>query len=179
MSPGIENGRLSMAADRSAHYTIAGYHYQFDKSILEILRGRPNARVELEAVEDVDVEGECIQVKYHATQKYTPSKVQQPLVAFLKHHRDKGGETRYRLYAHFADTSAYKAIDMAELKAILGDEWAKLGLSESKLRAFLKDHFAFEQANDLDTQQAMVLTELGTALHAPRIDCEGGASNHL
>ncbi len=60
-----------MSKSRSAHHTIAGYHYQFDKSILEILRAKPSAEITLEGVEDVDVEGQCIQCKYHATQRYT------------------------------------------------------------------------------------------------------------
>ena len=160
-----------MASDRSAHHTIAGYHYQFDKSILEILRSRPNSPVQLEAVEDVDVEGECIQVKYHATQKYTRSKIKKPLIAFLEHYRDSGGKQHYRLYAHFEDADAFKAVDLAELKAILGDARATLGLSYARLRAFLKDHFTFELADDLNAQQAAVLAELRRVLHASPSDC--------
>ena len=83
-----------MSKTRSAHHTIAGYHYQFDKSILEILRARPTARIALENIEDVDVEGECIQCKYHAAQRYQPSAIRKPLLAFLKHYRDHGGQDR-------------------------------------------------------------------------------------
>ena len=161
-----------MASDRSAHHTIAGYHYQFDKSILEILRRDPNYPVELEAVEDVDVEGECIQVKYHATQKYTRSKIKKPLVAFLEHYRKTGGQKRYRLYAHFGDASKFVQIDLPELKAIIGDAKRKLRLSDAKLKVFLRNHFECELADDLDVQQTAVLTELGRVLNASSSDCE-------
>lgn len=169
--PSNSDGRLNMVSNRSAHHTIAGYHYQFDKSILDILRSHPNSPVELEAVEDVDVEGECIQVKYHATQKYTRSKIKKPLVAFLEHYRKTGGAKRYRLYAHFDDTSSFVDIDLSGLKAILGHDRTKLRLSDAKLKAFLTDHFECELADDLDTQQAAVLTELQRILSASSSDC--------
>ncbi|MCK4871928.1 MAG: hypothetical protein KAS72_04295 [Phycisphaerales bacterium] len=161
-----------MSKTRSAHHTIAGYHYQFDKSILEILRARPTARIALENIEDVDVEGECIQCKYHAAQRYQPSAIRKPLLAFLKHYRDDGGQHRYTLYAHFRDPGNFKPIGFPELKAILGKERTALKLSDRKLRLFLKDHFRYEDADDIDTQQQAVLAELGSVMSAPRADCE-------
>lgn len=161
-----------MGVSRSAHHTIAGYHYQFDKSILEILRARPSVPVTLEGIEDVDVEAECIQCKYHAAQRYQPSAIRKPLFAFLKHYRDDGGQHRYTLYAHFGDLGNYRPIDLSELNAILGKEKKGLKLNNAELRAFLKSHFRYEVADDIDTQQGIVLGELARVMSAPRADCE-------
>lgn len=161
-----------MGISRSAHHTIAGYHYQFDKSILEILRARPAVRIELENIEDVDVEGECIQCKYHAAQRYQPSAIKKPMLAFLKHYANNGGQHRYTLYAHFGDPGNFKPIDLPELKVILGKEKKDVKLSDPKLRVFLNNHFRYEAADDIDTQQQAVLAELGRVMRAPRADCE-------
>ncbi len=161
-----------MAESRSAHHTIAGYHYQFDKSILEILRAKRNAEITLEGVEDVDVEGHCIQCKYHAAQHYVRSLIRKPLVAFLKHYHANPGKKRYTLYAHFSDPGSFKAIDLAELKAILGNEIKTLALSDSKLRSFLKSHFIYEAGGDIDVQHESVLSQLEKVLRTTRADCE-------
>lgn len=161
-----------MAESRSAHHTIAGYHYQFDKSILEILRANPRAAVMLEGVEDVDVDEHCIQVKYHAAQRYIRSAIRKPLMDFLKNNETNPGKRRYTLYAHFGDPGSFKAIDLAELKEILANEIKTLALSDLKLRAFLKNQFKYEAADDIDKQRENVLAQLGKSLRATPVDCE-------
>lgn len=161
-----------MAESRSAHHTIAGYHFQFDKSILEILRAKRTDEITLEGVEDVDVEGHCIQCKYHAAQRYVPSAIRKPLVAFLKHYRDAGAKKRYTLYAHFGDPRSFKSIDLAELKVILGKEIGTLALSDRRLQSFLRSHFTYEAADDIAEQHESVLSQLGKSLGSTRVDCE-------
>ena len=162
-----------MSKTRSAHHAIAGYHFQFDKSILEILRANPTTRIRLEGIEDVDVGGECIQCKYHEAQRYQRSTIRKPLLAFLKHYRDHGRQHRYTLYAHFGDTGNFKVIDFPELKAILGKEKTDLKLTDYRLRNFLKkDCFRYQQADNIDEQHATVLAELGEAMSASPADCE-------
>lgn len=160
-----------MSKSRSAHHTIAGYHYQFDKSILEILRARGSAKITLEGVEDVDVERRCIQVKYHAAQRYVRSAIRKPIMAFLKDHKTNASKRRYTLYAHFGDSGNFKAIDLAELKAILGSELKTLALTDGKLRVFLKSYFMYEAADDLDEQRKSVLAQLAKSLRGTPEDC--------
>ena len=57
-----------------------------------------------------DVGDEAIQCKYHATQKYTPSAVKKPLLAFLTHYATSNAPLKYTLYAHFADVSSFDSI---------------------------------------------------------------------
>lgn len=149
-----------MARSRSAHHTLNGYHYQFDKSILEILTASPNLSITLEGIEDVDVGDEAIQCKYHASQKYTRSAIKKPLLAFLTHYQSSNAPLRYTLYAHFNDHTSFTAINLDELKAIAGGEIAALGLTDSDLTVFLARHFVYEQAADMDTQRQGVHQEI-------------------
>ena len=122
-----------MAKSRSAHHTLAGYHYQFDKSILAILTAAgADLPVTLEGIEDIDVDDEAIQCKYHAAQKYTRSAIKKPLLAFLDHYSKSNTGLRYTLYAHFGRHNGFKSIDLDELKAIVGDDLDALDLDEPR-----------------------------------------------
>ena len=60
-----------MSNRRSAEATIAGYLYQFDKSIIEVLKlNSDNDKIIIEGIEDIDIESidsnsKSIQVKYY------------------------------------------------------------------------------------------------------------------
>lgn len=98
---------------RSAEHTIAGYYYQFDKTILEILnKDEPTALVKVEGIEDIDIEnmdGEStfIQCKYHSTASYIPSKIKEPIQLLLREYKKAidAGKTdlKFVLYAHFKE----------------------------------------------------------------------------
>lgn len=158
-------------SSRSAHHTIAGYHYQFDKSILEIVRATAVQSVTLEGVEDVDVEGECIQCKYHSSQDYHRHTLKAPISRFIEHYLQSGGGKHYTLYAHFA-TNSPSSIDESELKAILGKAKGELGLTDAQLSHFHTQCFRFQPASDIDKQHAEVVGALAAALSSSREDCE-------
>ncbi|CAA0212539.1 DUF87 domain-containing protein [Tenacibaculum maritimum] len=98
---------------RSAEHTIAGYYYQFDKTILEILNQEDlTKKVTVEGIEDIDIEnidGEStfIQCKYHSTASYIPSKIKEPIQLLLKEYKkaiDTGKtDLKFVLYAHFKE----------------------------------------------------------------------------
>jgi len=162
-----------MAATRSAHHTLSGYHYQFDKSILTILRAsQDDLAVTLEGIEDIDIEDESIQCKYHASQKYTRSAIKKPLIAFLKHYSTSNARLRYTLYAHFKNHDSFNPIDLTELKAILGGDLDRLGLDDSDLTAFLTRHFRYEEAKDIDSQLEEVHQAIIDALNCERSESE-------
>lgn len=93
---------------RTADYTIKGFLYQFNKSVLEILNSEEGTMVNIEGViEDVEVVTPTkiigIQCKYHeASDGFTPSTIYKPLlqmlVHFAAHHCDN---IEYVLFAHF------------------------------------------------------------------------------
>jgi hypothetical protein len=98
-------------ADRSAVSTIAGYFYQFDRSILSIL-GLSNANdsVAIECIEDIDVhtatETTAVQCKYYEKSEYNHSVIKPAIMFMLTHY--KAGLTagrpaiQYHLSGHFA-----------------------------------------------------------------------------
>ncbi len=93
---------------RTADYTIQGFLYQFNKTLLEILSSPDDAVITIEGiVEDIDIETSsmltAIQCKYHETQKYTPGKIYKPLIEMMHHfYRHHGRSTKYILFTHFS-----------------------------------------------------------------------------
>lgn len=93
---------------RTADYTIKGFLYQFNKTVLEILRADDNAIVNIEGViEDVEVVTPTmtigIQCKYHeASSGFTASAIFKPLLQMLVHFSaHPTDEIKYVLFAYF------------------------------------------------------------------------------
>ncbi len=96
--------------DRTATDTIDGFNYQFNKSVLEILKADSNTNIILEGyIEDIDIftnDGiTAIQCKYYdSNEKITISTLTKPIldmmVSFLK---DDG--IKYELYIHYNGVS--------------------------------------------------------------------------
>jgi hypothetical protein len=109
---------------RSADASIAGYLYQFDKSILELLKSSDAATVVIEGYEDVDLRSPgpivAIQCKYHESGTFSLKKIRDPLLAMLKTF-DEGHEFQYRLYGHYGQQveEIPKSLTLEELKEAL------------------------------------------------------------
>lgn len=94
-------------SNREAIDTITGYFYQFDKSILELLKkDNDNASVYIEGIEDIDVisadETSAIQCKYYAKTEYNHSVIKKPIIFMLKHFaKSKSSNIKYYLYGHY------------------------------------------------------------------------------
>lgn len=153
-----------MGKSRSAHHALNGFHYQFDKSIIEILNDTSNSEIVLEGIEDIDVGDKAIQCKYHATQSYQRSKIRKPILAFLKHFKSTNTPLKYRLYAHFKENSNFQPIDLTELKSILGTDLASLNLKDTSLQRFLTRHFHYEKAVCIESQRKQVHAAIASAL---------------
>jgi len=105
---------------RQADSTIRGYLYQFNKSILEILRIPDGNSLILEGViEDIDIlsptSTTTIQCKYHEDKKYTISSVAVPIIEMLCNYCESsyiGKEIHYVLYAFFVDN--VNSIDLSD-----------------------------------------------------------------
>lgn len=94
-------------SNREAIDTITGYFYQFDKSILELLKQDDDkASICIEGIEDIDVvsadETSAIQCKYHAKTDYNHSVIKKPITLMLRHFAEnKNGGIKYHLYGHY------------------------------------------------------------------------------
>jgi len=115
---------------RAADYTIQGFLYQFNKTILEILKAQDDDKITVEGiVEDIEVDSQAslkaIQCKYHeASTSFTASAVYKPLLQMLKHFSENPtANIRYVLFAHFPGAGTpLPAIDKATLQAAMASK---------------------------------------------------------
>jgi hypothetical protein len=174
--------------DRSAHYTLLGYLYQFDKTIIELISLAKNSdRLAIEGIEDIDVAdmggAKAIQCKYYSAQTYYPSKLREPISAMLEHFINATGQTSftYHLYLYFGDFRAMPAaLTLAELKCILTytpkgkptvKVYSDLGATDRQLSEFLAC-VSIERAMHFDAQHARVLDLLKAQLNCEKLDAE-------
>jgi hypothetical protein len=115
---------------RTADYAIQGFHYQFNKTLLEILRAQNDAIITVEGIiEDIEVASgdmiNAIQCKYHeANTAYTASAIYKPLLQMMHHfHFRSHGKVNYLLFAHFPGlTQADFVVNKATLEAALASQ---------------------------------------------------------
>ena len=93
---------------RTADYTIQGFLYQFNKTLLETLKAPEDTRVTVEGiVEDIDVLSpagtRAIQCKYHEGQQtFTLSSLYKPLLQMMVHFSENpSANVAYILYCYF------------------------------------------------------------------------------
>lgn len=113
---------------RTADYTIQGFIYQFNKTLLEILKAQADSVITVEGIiEDVEVATDdlitAIQCKYHESNtKYSISAIYKPLLQMMHHfHCQSDGKVNYVLFAHFPGFSPDETIpvDKAALEKVL------------------------------------------------------------
>lgn len=113
---------------RVANYTIQGFIYQFNVTLLAILNSADDAVVTVEGlIEDIDIteplKTTAIQCKYLEGQtNFSLSGIYKPLLQMMDHfHRNQDANVFYRLLAYFpnADLSVTPQITSAEIGKIL------------------------------------------------------------
>lgn len=126
---------------RSAVDTIKGYYYQFDLTVLKLLKSKKASdNVVIENIEDVDVhsatESTAVQCKYYAKSVYNHSVIAKPIRQMLTHFSGvKNNSTtliKYHLYGH------YKT----------GQDKLKLPID----REFLKKHFLIYKSSGTEIE---------------------------
>ncbi|SQI39231.1 Uncharacterised protein [Leminorella richardii] len=98
-------------ADRSAVDTIRGYFYQFDLTILSILKLTSlDESVEIECTEDIDIrtatDVTATQCKYYAKTEYNHSVIKDAIKHMVSHFKETLSGTKpkifYSIYGHYA-----------------------------------------------------------------------------
>jgi len=115
---------------RAADYTIKGFLYQFNKSVLTILNAEESTTVNIEGViEDIEVVTPTIttgiQCKYHETSAgFTSSAIFKPLLQMLGHFATHTTiEIEYVIFAHFPGIKATPpVVGITECKAALNSK---------------------------------------------------------
>lgn len=101
------------------YYAIKGFLYQFDKTLIEILKN-PTEKVGIEKKEDINVQDYVIQVKHRETQNYSLSKIKKPVLQLFNLFKDDKSQ-KFCLHCYFKDKQPVKyRISIAELDKILG-----------------------------------------------------------
>lgn len=90
---------------RSAGSTIAGYQYQFERSVVEVLGLTSGEVLRVEGIEDIDIWSESpsvVQVKYYQGQRWSLSVVREAVHELLRSFA-AGLNVKYILYIHCGD----------------------------------------------------------------------------
>ena len=120
--------------NRIANYTIKGFLYQFNVTLLNILDSSDDAVITVEGlIEDIDIETDtginAIQCKYHETaEKFVLSSVCEPILQMMVHFKNNpASQIAYALYAHFPNEQiGEKRLSIENLKTIIGTSAEKL-----------------------------------------------------
>jgi hypothetical protein len=173
--------------DRSAVDTIRGYFYQFDLSILSILRLTSiNDTVQIECIEDVDIrtatEITATQCKYYAKTEYNHAVIKDAVKHMVSHFKESlvGNKPKifYSIKGHYrsGQEKLDDGIDVDFLKKhfltyskgkgaakVTRYHHSELGLSDTDLREFLNCFTVDVRAKDFDVQYHEILGELRNA----------------
>lgn len=159
---------------RAADYTVKGFLYQFNKTVLEILNAQDDDIITVEGVvEDVEVVTPttmmAIQCKYHeASASFTPSAIYKPLLQMLSDFcRCSSKDVRYILFAHFPSVKdPQPVVGVHDLKAALNSKDKDLQKYipnvEVDLEAF-SARFSMEFGPSYDNLVSMVYQALETS----------------
>jgi hypothetical protein len=150
------------------YYAIKGFEYQIDKAILEILNtSDENQKINIENIQDIDSESFVMQVKYKEQAKFSPSKIQAPVIQLINEFRNENTK-KYYLYAFFGDLNGYddfvdknKKIDFKKLNEILGnsEETKKSNISDSEKNSFI-EQFRLDFSPTFQEQFNQILNKL-------------------
>lgn len=181
-------------ASRAAGPAITGYMYQFDLTILEILKADTGEQITVEGCEDIDItdgiSSESIQCKYLAARKYSLPSIREPVLLMFREFID-GRKCDYRLYVHFGSDGTLPPLqlEIEDLKKCLTEQKRKpprtilhyMGVQDSVLQEFV-DHFSITVGPLFSVQReqarAALANELGGSLkdamdlhHANALTC--------
>lgn len=181
--------------NRTADYTILGFLYQFNKTIVEILGAADDAEITVEGIiEDIDVATptsvSAIQCKYHeGAEKFTHSLIYKPLLQMMRHHHTTpSSDVSYRLYAYFpSETPREVTLTPSEAQAALKTTNAALNSLALPLRdtfdvAPFLERFILEfgiSFDDLSRHVCRRLAESGIDNDAIDILAYPNALNHI
>ena len=104
------------------YYAIKGFEFQIDKTILELFKADDTTPICLEQIQDINTNDFVMQVKYKETQKYTPTKIKEPVIQLINEYQ-KFPTKKYYLYCYFNDVKEEKRnLTSNELDRILGNK---------------------------------------------------------
>ena len=183
--------------DRDAVATLKGYFYQFDFTILQLLRlNNINDIVMVEGIEDVDITSEdcktAIQCKYYESTEYNHSEIAEAIRYFLNDYVERKNknlkEIKYMLYGYYSkgQEKLPSLIDVPFLKAKFlthrrkkdgggyekFKEYELLALSDIEIESFLKSLKIDVNAQKIETQLQEIYKQIIDIFHCTMFEAE-------
>lgn len=168
-----------MSSARTADYTIQGFIYQFNKTLLEVLSSNGTATITIEGlIEDIEVASagriDAIQCKYHeANGQFNFSSVYKPVLQMMANfHSNPASDIRYKLYAYFPNEKpAIRVVTQSELEEALSSKSKSLAKYAAALKGKIDltkflSKFSFEFGESLKE----ITDQVETALVASGFD---------
>lgn len=180
---------MTQPHSRNATATIRGYMYQFDATILAILRLIGDQPLDVEGIEDFDIGGDSptdlFQCKYYAAQCLTPSELRNAILPMLKGFLGLEASVRERrrfhLYGYYKESSPRefqptlqalkdalvqgKKIPHAEGKnrMEITNLQTELGITDDELECFA-GKLTVHIGEEYEAHKQVVIAELGTLI---------------
>lgn len=166
---------------RSASSAIQGYMYQFERSVVEILKlSCRGDEVRIEGVEDIDLWGDhpkIIQIKYLESTKWSLSRVRTPVYEMLSSFAE-GLEVTYVLHIYVKKGNPPKKFDIDMLKECLTTKDNENNLKllykdfeDRDLQRFV-DFFKIESGEKLSELKKQSVKEISRALDCDKEEAE-------
>ena len=143
---------------RTANSSIAGYIYQFAKSLIEILEADGDELIKLEGpIEDIERIGQAgevtaIQCKYHFSKTgYSLSRIYKPVLQMLLHRSmNPGLEIRYVIFAHYPERGrAECTLSIADIESVMASSANELKKIIKKIRGNILGSTKYADINEL------------------------------
>jgi hypothetical protein len=163
--------------NREAIDTITGYFYQFDKTILEILKQEDDtSSICVEGIEDIDVitagEKNAIQCKYYAKTEYIHSVIKDPIIMMLKHFAENiESGIKYHLYGHYKSGQEKLSELTIELLKTTFLTFKKMEKDEQGEKVQVT-HLVYEELKLSDDDLNSFLKLLTVDIHAPSFEVQ-------
>ncbi len=179
-------------ADRSAVDTIRGYFYQFDLTILSILKlPSLDESVEIECIEDIDIRTAtditATQCKYYAKTEYNHSVIKDAIMHMVSHFKETLTGTKpkifYSIYGYY--TSGQEKLDVDidvdflkkhfltyTKERVTYHHHQDLQLTDADLKEFLRRLTINIRAVDFDTQFREILDTLQNIFNSKSFSAE-------
>lgn len=170
---------------RSASPTIAGYLYQFERSVIELLQlDRPEDVIRVEGIEDIDIWSSTetvVQIKYYSAKKFSLPIIREAVHELLLGFADRP-LGNYVLYIHCGEGGEIpEKLTLDEIKKCLtyqaGDKKGKR-IDETNLfddltlKDFAENNFRICPGPTLDDQINITISELAKSLECDREEAE-------
>ncbi|HJD50718.1 MAG TPA: DUF2031 domain-containing protein [Candidatus Rothia avistercoris] len=166
---------------RSASSTIAGYLYQFERSVIELLQlDRPEDVIRVEGIEDIDIWSSTetvVQIKYYSAKKFSLPIIREAVYELLLSFADRPLRN-YILYIHCGEGGEIpEKLTLDKIKECLtyqvGNNKGKRidedsPFDDSTLKGFAENNFRIYSGPTLDDQMNITISELAKSLECDR-----------